>query len=105
VLGWIGVEFSLSSTPIHPNTCGFIRIQLHPNKALGISHLVASRLVNSISLFLGGNLRSFRVMVNDAYCAARRFEDGTAVFREMWELLGDLKMQLQCLEKCGDLQM
>ena len=45
------------------------------------------------------------MMVNDAYCAARRFEDGTAVFREMWELLGDLKMQLQCLEKCGDLQM
>jgi hypothetical protein len=35
VLGWIRVEFSSSSTPIHLNTCGLMRIWLHPNKALG----------------------------------------------------------------------
>ena len=33
VLEWIGVEFSSSSTPIHPNTYGLMRIRLHPNKA------------------------------------------------------------------------
>ena len=37
MLEWIGVEFSSSSTPIHPNTCGLMRIRLHPNKALGCS--------------------------------------------------------------------
>jgi len=35
-LEWIGVEFSSSSTPIHTNTCGVMRIRLHPNKALSI---------------------------------------------------------------------
>ena len=34
VLEWIEMEFSSSSTLIHPNTCGWIRIRLHPNKAL-----------------------------------------------------------------------
>jgi hypothetical protein len=33
VLESIGVEFSLSSTPIHTNTCGLMQIRLHPNKA------------------------------------------------------------------------
>ena len=34
VLKWIGVKFSLSFTLIHLNTCGLMRIWLHPNKAL-----------------------------------------------------------------------
>ena len=33
VLEWIKVEFSLISTPTHPNTCGLMQIRLHPNKA------------------------------------------------------------------------
>ena len=33
VLEWIGVEFSSSSTSIHPNTCELMRMRLHPNKA------------------------------------------------------------------------
>ena len=32
VLGWIRVEISLSSTPVHHNTGGLMWIQLHPNK-------------------------------------------------------------------------
>jgi len=36
VLEWIGVEFSSGSTPIYPNTCGLMRIRLHPNKALPV---------------------------------------------------------------------
>jgi hypothetical protein len=31
--GESGWNFSSSSTPIHPNTCGLMQIQLHPNKA------------------------------------------------------------------------
>ena len=33
VLEWIEVEFSSSSTLTQLNTCGLIRISLHPNKA------------------------------------------------------------------------
>jgi len=30
------VEFSLNFTPIHSNTCGLMRIRLHPNKTLHV---------------------------------------------------------------------
>jgi len=37
---WIGVKFSSSSTSIHLNTCGLMRIRLHPNKALPVIKLL-----------------------------------------------------------------
>jgi hypothetical protein len=45
VLGWIEVEFSLSSTPIQLNTYGLIRIRRHPNKAIIITQSVGMRIL------------------------------------------------------------
>ena len=62
-LEWIGVEFSSSSTPIHPNTCGLMRIRLHPNNAQKNSpqpmlHTISGPLATRSQSLLVGESRS-----------------------------------------------
>jgi hypothetical protein len=51
-LGWIGMKFSSSSTLIHPNTCGLMRIRLHPNNDLKVllhSYSISYHVTDQIS--------------------------------------------------------
>ena len=49
---WIEVEFSSSSTPIHTNTCGLMRIRLHSNKTLCMSMTICPLACRGFARFV-----------------------------------------------------